>query len=371
MLVRVKLLQCGDIHIDAPFTSLSDMDGRPEQRRQELKGALSRIIDLAKAEQVDMLLICGDLYEHNYSKKSTIHFICDQFQRIPDIPIIIVPGNHDPLTVDSFYYNWNWPSNVHILDEKASFFEQPHTGVRVYCAFPEKQELDNEWINILAYHGTLDMPFSVDAYKPIDSGDIEACGFDYCALGHFHSSFLYAGSKKRFFNAGSPEPLGFDEEGEHGIIIASIAKHPGEESDVQAVFKRTGKRRFIDLQMQAGNCFSDEQVALKAAMAMEEAGNKDNLYRIFVRGYISHDFKINVTNVTGILKEKAFYVKVIDQTAPDYDFEKIAKEPGLRGVFVRKMLERVENTSVDEEKRLIMKALYYGMEAIDEGRVCI
>jgi len=369
--VRVKLLQCGDIHIDAPFTSLSDIEGRPEIRRQELKGVLGRIIDLAIAEQADLLLICGDLYEQNYCRKSTIHYICDQFQRIPDIPTVIIPGNHDPLTVDSFYYNWNWPSNVHILDKKDSFFEHPQTGVRVYCALHEKQELDSSRINILAYHGTLDMPFSSDAYNPVESGDIEACGFDYCALGHFHSLFLHAGSDKRIFNAGSPEPLGFDEDGEHGVIIASIAKHPGEESDVQAVFKKTAKRRFIDLQIQGGNCITDEQVAQKAAIAMEEAGSPDDLYRIFIRGYISHDYRIDVANVAGILREKAFYVKVIDQTAPDYDFEKISKEPGLRGVFVRMMLERAENTSVDEEKRLIMKALYYGMEAIDEGRVCI
>lgn len=371
MLVRIKLLQCGDIHIDAPFTSLSDIDGRPELRRQELKGVLSRTVDLAKAEQVDLLLICGDLYEQSYSKKSTIHFICDQFQRIPEIPIIIVPGNHDPLTVDSFYYNWNWPSNVHILEENDYFYEHPHLGVRVYGALPEKQELDSERINILVYHGTLDMPFSADAYKPIDSGEIDAYGFDYCAFGHFHSSFLKAGGKKRIYNAGSPEPLGFDEEGEHGVIIASIEKQPEEESDIEAVFKRMSKRCFIDTQVQAGNCFSDEQVALKAVLAMEEAGSNEDLYRIFIRGYISHDFKINVANVTEILKEKAFYVKVIDQSAPDYDFEKISKEPGLRGVFVRKMLEREENTSVAEEKRLIMKALYYGMEAIDEGSVCI
>jgi len=369
--VKVKLLQCGDFHIDAPFTSLSDMEGRPEQRRQELKDALGRVIGLALAEQADLLLICGDLYEQEYSRKSTIHYICDQFQRIPHIPVVIVPGNHDPLTVDSYYLNWNWPSNVHILDEKTTFFEHSQTGARVYSRLPGKNELDKSRINILAYHGTLDMPFSTDAYNPIESGDIEECGFDYCALGHFHTCFMNAGNKKRIFNAGSPEPLGFDEDGEHGVIIASVDKHQGNESVVEADFRRIAKRHFIDLQVQAGNCHTDEQVALKAAAAMEEAGSMEDLYRIVVRGYISHDFRVDAAYVAGILKDKAFYVKVIDQTAPDYDFEKIAKEPGIRGIFVRKMLERIENTSVDEEKRLIMKALYYGMEAIDEGRVCI
>ena len=51
--MRIRLLQCGDIHLDAPFTSLSDAEGRPEQRRQELKQAIRRIVELAVEEQVD------------------------------------------------------------------------------------------------------------------------------------------------------------------------------------------------------------------------------------------------------------------------------------------------------------------------------
>lgn len=369
--MRIKLLHFGDLHLDAPFTSLSDVDGRPDQRRQELKRVMERIVELAAGEQVDLVLVCGDLYEHGYTKKSTIHFICDQFQKIPGIPILIIPGNHDPATADSFYCNFDWPLNVHILNNYNDYYEYPNTGIRVYGNLPSHGKLDSSGINILVLHGTLDMPFSIDAYQPVSSDELEAFGFDYCAMGHFHTRVQGAGVKKRIYNPGSPEPLGFDEEGEHGVFITTIEKQQGEDSNIQTVFKTMNLRRFVNVDVQVGGCNTDEQVALKMATAMESAGSSEDLYRISLQGYLTHDLKINTGYIADLLKTKAFYTRIIDHTTPDYDFERIACEPGLRGLFVKKMLARAAKAPGAEEKRLVMQALYYGMEAIDEGSVCI
>lgn len=110
--MRTKFIQCGDLHLDAPFSSLSDMDGKPEQRRDDLRMALSRIVETAKAERADLLLICGDLYEHGYIRKSTIRYVCDQFKKIPEISVLMIPGNHDPAVSGSYYSDFSWPSSV-------------------------------------------------------------------------------------------------------------------------------------------------------------------------------------------------------------------------------------------------------------------
>lgn len=369
--MRVKLLHCGDLHLDAPFNSLSNIEGRPNQRRQELKQMLGRIVELADSEQVDLLLVCGDLYEHGYTRKSTIHFICDQFQKIQHIPVLMIPGNHDPAAPDSFYYSCDWPSNVHILDGDNTFYEHSGSGTRVYGCLPSAPMVDKAWFNILMFHGTLDMPFSTDAYQPATSAELDVFGFDYCAMGHFHSRFQGAGAKKRIYNPGSPEPLGFDEDGEHGVFITVIEKQPGEDSNIQVEFKALNLRHFVSMDVQAGGCLNDEQVASQAASSMRHAGSSEDLYRISLQGYITHDFRINTEYVADLLKAEAFYVRIIDHTTPDYDFKRIANEPGLRGLFVRKMLDRVAKAKVDEERQLVMQALYYGMEAIDEGSVCI
>ena len=367
----VKLLHCGDLHLEAPFASLSDADGRPDQRRQELKRMLGSIVELADAEQVDLLLVCGDLYEHGYAKKSTLHFICDQFRKIPEIPVLIIPGNHDPATPDSFYCNFDWPSNVHILKEDNIFYEHSATGARVYGCLPLTGKLDEAGINIFMFHGTVDMPFSTDAFQPASSAELETYGFDYCAMGHFHTRIQGAGAERRIYNAGSPEPLGFDEEGEHGVFITTIEKQPGENSTIQAVFKGLNLRQFVNLDVQTGGCLNDEQAAFRAAAAMEGAGSKEDLFRISLQGYITHDFKIDTGYIASLLRTKAFYARIMDHTIPDYDFEQISKEPGLRGLFVRKMLDRAAKAPGDKDRRLVMQALYYGMEAIDEGSICV
>ena len=367
--MKIKLLHFGDLHLDAPFTSLSAMEGVPGRRRQELRLALARIVDLAAAEKADMVLVCGDLYEHGYSGKNTIHYIGDQFQKIRDIPVLIIPGNHDPAVPNSFYQHFDWPKNVRILG-KSDFYEHAATGARVYGCLPPLESPDCSRINILMHHGTLDMPFSADAFQPLSSTEVDLYGFDYCAMGHFHTRLYGAGRKHRIYNPGSPEPLGFDEEGEHGVFITEIEKLPGKDSTVRAEFRRLNQRFFINLEVQAGGCLSDEQVAQRAADAMAR-GSHEDLYRITLHGYINRDYKISTSYIEECLKAKAFYIRLIDQTEPDYDFGLISREQGLRGLFAKKMLERAARAVDEEERRLIMQALYYGMEAIDEGTVCI
>lgn len=377
-MLKVKLLHCGDLHLDTPFTSIAYEQGRPEQLRNELKQAFARIVKLAVSENVDMVLICGDLYEHGYTRKSTISYVCDQLRLISHIPVLIIPGNHDPAVAGSFYCSFDWPDNVHILYGDNYIFQHPDTKAYVYGYISQEQFLagknilrDLERINILMHHGTLDMPFSTEAYNPITSAELDEYGFDYCAMGHFHTRFEKAGSKKSIYNPGSPEPLGFDEEGEHGIFITLIEKHPGEKSDVRADFIALNKRNFMNIEVNVEGCLNDEQAAERATAAIKDTGAAGDLYRIKLKGYIARDFKIDTDYIAGLLESEAFYIRIEDCTMPDYDFSQIAGEPGLRGLFTRKMLKKASLAKTEQERRLVMQALYYGMEAIDEGKVCI
>jgi len=367
-IMKVKLLQFGDLHMDAPFTSLSGVEGGPSRRRQELKQALARLMDLAEREKPDMVLVCGDLYEHGYTGKSSIYYICDQFRRIPEIPVLIIPGNHDPKLPGSYYSDHSWPSNVHILGN-GDIFEAVGTGAKVYGGM-DGGPVDPAFINILMHHGTLDMQFSPDAFGPISGKHAEALGFDYCALGHFHSRIMGAGAGGIFYNAGSPEPLGFDEEGEHGAILAVIEKEPGGKAVINADFISICTRRFINLTVDVTGCCTNEQAEAFIAGEMENAGRKCDLFRIRLQGRIPAGVVIDTAQVVQDLADRAFLLRIIDDTVPDYDLSEISREKSLRGLFVRKMLERASRSD-DETNGLVMQALFYGLEAIDEGKVCI
>lgn len=367
--MKVRFLQFGDLHMDAPFRSLSGMEGRPSQRRLDLKKALARLIDLAISEKADLVLVCGDLYEHGYTGKSSIHYICSQFARLGDTPVLIVPGNHDPKLPGSYYEEHQWPSNVHILGN-GDVFEHAGTGTLVHGG-PDGGPVDSSRINILMHHGTLDMPFDPDAFQPISGADTAEKGFDYCALGHFHSRITAGGARGIFYNAGSPEPLGFDEPGDHGAFITEIVKGPGGKGSVRAEFVSVCARRYIELSVDVSGCLSSEQAADIVAAEIGRAGRTSDLYRVTLTGRMPPGVRTDTDEIYERLKNAAFYLKITDRTRPDHDLEAISRERGLRGLFTRKMLERASAAGDEETEALVMKALYYGLDAIDEGKVCI
>lgn len=364
-LTKVKLLHCADLHLDAPFTSLSDSSAA-DTRRHEIKLTFRKIIALAKEEAADLLLIAGDLFEYGYVRKSTIQFINDEFESIKDIQVMITPGNHDPFLPDSYYNCFSWPSNVHILTDPASRLDLDTQGVSIYCGIPENSP-DRDRINILLLHGTVDLNPDGRAWNPYTSAELDAAGMDYTGLGHFHNCIPGAGSQGRIFNPGSPEPLGFDEEGRHGVFVSEIEKSDGI-STVNTRFLPISRRAYRNVSVRLDECATDEQAAEKAAEAVE-TGNAGDLYCITLLGTTAEGFRLNRNRIAGYLKNSAFYVKIKDETLPAYDFDGIRNEPGLRGVFTGKMLARAALAAGEGERELIMQALYFGLEAIDRGEI--
>ena len=96
----MKFVHIADTHFDAPFTTLSDKGNLGKQRRIEQRKIFKKIIDYIKENNIKYFFISGDLYEHQYVRKSTIEYINNLFKEIEETQIFISPGNHDP-----FYKN--------------------------------------------------------------------------------------------------------------------------------------------------------------------------------------------------------------------------------------------------------------------------
>jgi exonuclease SbcD len=371
-MINIKFLHCADIHLEAPFTSVGTAEGKSSIRRQDLKEALQNIIDLAGYENVDLLLICGDLYEHDYINKSTIEFINYSFAKIQKTKVIIVPGNHDPYIPGSYYKSNKWSSNVTILspDNPEVFFEE--LGTYIYYLGNENYKMpDSRYINILMGHGTLDMNIDTKAYNPISSRDIQYLDIDYVALGHFHKMFRELGINKNIFNPGSPEPLGFDEPGSHGIFLGTISKKDSGRSSIEVDFIPLAKRFYESIEVRLDGCCADQQVVSKIEELLEGKSLTQGLFNIILTGYVERGYKPDIPYILSFFKDKVFYIKLEDQSKPDYNFDELKKEPGIRGVFSRKMLKMIDAEEDRKIKEELEKALYYGLEALDYGSVHI
>ena len=120
----MKFVHIADMHLDCPFRSLNQIEGLSNIRRLEQRQILKEIIEYIKENQIPYFIIAGDLYEHEYVKYSTISYLNNLFQMIPNTKILIVPGNHDPYLKNSYYSTFKWSSNVFIFHQDQTIIEE-------------------------------------------------------------------------------------------------------------------------------------------------------------------------------------------------------------------------------------------------------
>lgn len=89
-----------------------------DKRRLQQRKVFKKMIEYIKENKIPYLFIAGDLYEHEYIRNSTIEYINQLFEEIPDTQIYITPGNHDPFLNNSYYSKFSWAHNVHIFNVK-------------------------------------------------------------------------------------------------------------------------------------------------------------------------------------------------------------------------------------------------------------
>ena len=358
----MKFAHISDIHFDSPFVNLSDEDGLGEIRRLEQRKALKKSIEYVKENNIKYLFISGDLYEQKYIKKSTIEFINNLFKEIPNTKIFITPGNHDPFIKNSYYNTFNWNENVKIFNSKIERVECEDCNIYGFgfndftCKDSKIQDLEideKNKINILVIHGTLDgSATDGNNYNPISSKILEEKGFDYVALGHIHKSNFDKNNQKIVY-PGSLVSLGFDELGEHGMIVGDIEK-----DKLNLEFIKIDETEFVLKEIDITEINSEEELIEK----LNECEIKENnLAEIILVG--RRNFEINKYEILKLIKNNKI-IKIKNNTKINYDLNDLANDNTLKGLFAKKMLEKLNNKETTEEKRKIIEdAIEIGLDA--------
>ena len=359
----MKFVHIADMHFDTSFTTLTNKANLGDIRRLDQRLAFNKVIDYIKENQIPYLFIAGDFYEHEYIRLSTIEYINNLFSEIPDTQIFISPGNHDPYLKESFYNKFYWSENVHIFDAKLSIFEQE--GVDIYgYGFDdfyytnhdlEKTEIKNkDKINILVAHGTLNASDTLEKeYNPIPEKMVEEKGFDYVALGHIHKLDYNSKPNQRIVYPGSTVSLGFDELGEHGMIVGNIEK-----DKLELEFVPIDNKEFIIKEIDVTEILDlDELATIINNIEFSEM----KYYKISLIGRRNFEidlYKLNKLIINGNI------IKIKDYTKLNYDLEKISKENTLKGLFVKEIMKKMEDNPEDEE--ILQNALDIGFEILEK-----
>ena len=369
---KIKVLHCADLHFDTPFKELSKEVS--DVSKNELLEVFKNIIDLSINENIEVLLIAGDVFDNLTVNKNTLFFISDQLKRIKNIKVFISPGNHDPYNEKSFYSMINWPENVYIFKGDMEFKEVKELNLVVWGAgFRNSYEnetllknidVDNDKINIMLLHGEITSGNSNNEYNPIYIKDIYESNIDYIALGHRHkfSGILKAGITTYAYS-GCPQGRGFDEAGEKGVIVGEIYK-----GGTDLKFFPMYKRKYITREIDITDTNNYDEVVFKVLSQLNNEEIYQNFYKIILKGEIKEHFNLNEKLLIEKLKDKFYYIKIINNTSIEVNLEELSRDYSVKGKFIAKIFEKLKCAS-DDEKAILELALKIGIQCLSEDEV--
>lgn len=410
---EIKFAQLSDLHLGVRFTG--GKLGMPakcaEQRERELRAAFVLFVETALEEKVDLVLIPGDIFDTETPSLSDVNFVIEQVNRLHPIPTFVTSGNHDPYSRTSIYNIESalycerrssaprWRDHVRIFSRR-EFMRVRLDGVGVTgCAFYEemaagasggqagaslKAALDAappepDVTNILMFHGALRgfATANEPEVMPFTTEDLAASGYDYAAIGHYHSPRLIADSDGWVAGAYSGVPLALDlsDTGERGFIIGTLRvsdRRPFRPAAEDIRFVKSDPRQIRHVSLDITNCAGKHALESLVTNALQDAPPQDIVYLRLAGRYPPG----MPPQVSPSLFEGRFHVRCEDATEADYDLpfgqaEAVSLRHDVRSLFLRRLRQRWEQASSLEEKKLIEEAAVYGLDALTQGKVSL
>jgi DNA repair exonuclease SbcCD nuclease subunit len=249
----VKLLHSADWQLGCRFNRFGE---KAELLRQIRFNTLRRALEEARKRRVDAFIIAGDLFDDNEVEESVVTKALTTFADFSDLPVFILPGNHDPFTGPGSVWNrksfLDAPKNVRVF-RQAEFVELD-AGFLLASPLHQKQstldpslkldelakELPRQSLYVGITHGSLAIPGQHQPNDfPISLQAATRAGLDYLGVGHWHNWQMH--DNGRLVMPGTPEQDSF-EHGGAGFVAHVTLSEKGASPQVQQV--RVGRMRW-------------------------------------------------------------------------------------------------------------------------------
>ena len=356
----MKILHSADWHLDAPLT------GKNEEQARFLRAALlkipQQIVDTAKAEGCDLILLAGDLFDGAHTRES-LKALMDALAKA-EMPVFITPGNHDFCQPNSPYITENWPENVYIFKKPVmESVHLPQLDCTVYGAGYEAMDCpgllkdfsitDAPGLHIGILHSEPQQPTS--PYAPMTAVQVRQSGLDYLALGHIHKSGSFRSGNTICAWPGCPMGKGYDETGEKGVLLVEL----GEVVSVQ--FRALDTPRFYDETVEAGIDPIGAAGNLLPPLATTDC------YRITFIGYSN---PIDLSEIATAFSHIP-YLELRDRTLPETDLWSDLGEDTLEGLYFKLLHDGIEDTDSPTLKQQLLLAAKLSRRILDGQEVVL
>jgi exonuclease SbcD len=353
----IRFLHAADAHIDSPLKGLDVHDGAPvDALRGATRRAFENLIQLAIDENVDFLVISGDLYDGDWKDYSTGLFFRRQMVRLSEngIPVYLIAGNHDAASVIS--RKLSLPENVHVFSTRTPESRKVagHPVVIHGRGFPNRAVPENlacdypaavtGKFNLGLLHTSLTGRPGHDTYAPCSEMDLLQKGYGYWALGHIHQPEVIRRDPWIVF-AGNCQGRDAREAGPHGCWLVTV----NDSLDVESVDWRgldVVRWRVLEIDL-TGVAAESEALALALQSmihAVSEARGRLVAARIVfagatpLHGPLHRDslrWRAELLACAQDLGADAIWIEQIKvSTSPVYDLAQLAKRDALTGIVL-------------------------------------
>ena len=328
-----------------------------EDRANDIKETFSNVISKCKDEEANLLLISGDLFNHQ-PVTGELEYVNNLFKTIPNTQVVIIAGSSDHIKHSSPILNYNFSDNVYYFLDKTDFkFRYLNKTIVIhgfsYYTIEDSTPIinsvnpgDDKDIHILLAYG------GDSSHSPFDINKLENENFSYIALGSKHNFETLIEDKAYY--AGSPEPLTSNDLGDHGIIIGEINESTRRVQNIR--FEKMARASYLPLNIKINGSSTEEDIVEIVVREVLKLGAQ-NIFKIKISGLRNPDLEIS----REMFSQKIRISDIVDNSTPKYDFVKLSMEhpQDMIGAYIRKM-----TTSNIELSDIEKRALYLGTHAL-------
>ena len=254
----IRFLHTGDWQLGMTRHFFSE--GVQERFAQSRFDAIRELGRIAKQEDCQFMVVCGDVFESNLVDRKTILRAIEALKDV-NVPVYLLPGNHDPLNAASVYHSTTFlerkPSHVYVIedtkpicvDEGIEIIGIPWSSKRplhdLVALAVGQLEASVNITRICVAHGMVDsLSPNLDDPALISLRSAEAAiaqnKINYLALGDRHS-LTEVGDSGCVWYAGTPEQTDYNEL-KPGFALAITINEDG----LTTKEVNIGKWRFIE-----------------------------------------------------------------------------------------------------------------------------
>ena len=268
--------------------------------------SIHNVLKSAQEQKVDFVLLCGDIFEHNMISQEDVKKVVTIFNQYPDIPLYLLPGNHDIFGADCVYNRAIFQRVNHLTILRTSDSVEATNAILHPCPVLSKfttQDLTETipvvrevaGIHIGVAHGSLvgksPVPNWEEIDLPIDPSCVVRTGIDYLALGHWHSHRTFEDSTgiARIAYSGTHEQTNYGEDNAGHCLLVQI---DGKGDAPKIVPIKTGQLTWVSMEFE----LKDSSSLIELEKYFESIKGID-MVRLVLHGELPLEFKEELDNI--------------------------------------------------------------------------